>query len=69
MFARSLLPSGFKSILRTPAQNAGSELRLSFEQSMRPLNYPDLRAFMEDFERKQKDRSLHCVSRGTDIGP
>jgi hypothetical protein len=50
-------------------QNAGSELRLSFEQSMRPLAEPDLRAFMEDFERKQKDRSLHCVSRGTDIGP
>lgn len=55
--------------IRVNPQDSGSELRLSFEQSMRPLNEPDLGAFIKDFDRKQTDRHLQCVSRGTDIGP
>ena len=50
-------------------QNAGSELRLSFEQTMRPLAEPDLRAFQKDFDRKRADQHLRCDPRGTGIGP
>jgi hypothetical protein len=50
-------------------QDSGSELRLSYEQSMRPLSAPDLRDFNKVFEQKQIDKHLGCTSRGTDIGP
>ena len=53
----------------TPGESdAQSELHVMWEQSMEPLNYPDLISFMETFGERQQTEGLDCTSIGTDVG-
>jgi hypothetical protein len=44
------------------------EVHVFWEQTMDPVNYPDMILFMDTFWEKQKALSLKCVDGGTDIG-
>lgn len=48
--------------------DARSELHVMWEQSMEPLNHPDLIPFFEGFDERQGAHGLDCVGIGTDIG-
>ena len=53
----------------TPGESdAQSELHVMWEQSMEPLNYPDLISFMETFGERQQTEGLDCTGMGTDVG-
>ena len=47
---------------------ANTELHLMWEQSMEPLNYPDVVLFMDAFREQQEALGLDCMGIGTDIG-
>jgi hypothetical protein len=49
--------------------NGQSELHLLWEQSMEPLNAPDLNTFVAVFGREQRALGLGCSWTGTEIGP
>lgn len=55
--------------LQVRESEARSELHVMWEQSMEPLNYPDLIPFLDVFDERQEARGLACVPIGTDIGP
>ena len=44
------------------------EVHVLWEQTMDPVNYPDMIPFMETFWEHQKLLSLNCADNGTDIG-
>ena len=48
---------------------SNTKLHLMWEQSMEPLNYPDVMLFMDAFREQQEALGLECVGMGTDIGP
>lgn len=39
-----------------------------WEQTMDPVNYPDVTLFMDTFWEQQKALGLNCVDAGTDVG-
>jgi hypothetical protein len=44
------------------------EVHVLWEQTMDPVNYPDLTLFMETFWETQELLKLNCVDHGTDVG-
>ena len=44
------------------------EVHIQWEQTMDPVNYPDMFFFMDTFWEKQKALGLNCVDGGTDVG-
>ena len=53
---------------RPGESDAQSELHVLWEQSMEPLNDPDLTPFFERFDERQRAQGLDCVGIGTDVG-
>ena len=45
-----------------------TELNIQWEQTLDPLNYPDLFDFLEVFDDGQRKEKLGCHRSGTDIG-
>ena len=45
-----------------------TELDIQWEQTLDPLNYPDLFDFLEVFDDGQRKKKLGCRRSGTDIG-
>lgn len=45
-----------------------TELDIKWEQTLDPLNYPDLFDFLEAFDDGQRKEKLGCYRSGTDIG-
>jgi len=44
------------------------EVHMLWEQTMDPVNYPDVTPVMDTFWEQQKARGLNCVDCGTDVG-
>lgn len=44
------------------------EVHVLWEQTMDPVNYPDMFMFIDTFWEQQKVLGLNCVDGGTDIG-
>ncbi len=44
------------------------EVHVLWEQTMDPVNYPDVTLFMDTFWEEQKALELNCVDDGTDVG-
>ena len=44
------------------------EVHVYWEQTMDPVNYPDLLVFMDAFWEQQKASGLNCIDAGTDVG-
>ena len=53
----------------TGEHESNSEMHILWEQSMEPLNYPDMYTFLNIFQLRQQDADLHCVWIGSDVGP
>ena len=45
-----------------------AKLNIQWEQTLDPLNYPDLFDFLENFDEGQRKKELGCERTGTDIG-
>ena len=45
-----------------------TNLNIQWEQTLDPLNYPDLFDFLEAFDERQRKKKLGCERSGTDIG-
>lgn len=48
--------------------NRTSEVHMFWEQTMDPVNYPDVLLFMDSFWERQKALGLNCINTGTDVG-
>ena len=46
----------------------GSQIHIRWEQTMDPVNYPDMFQFLDAFWAQQKALGLNCVDGGTDVG-
>lgn len=44
------------------------EIHVEWEQTMDPINYPDVTLFKDTFWEQQKAFGLNCVDAGTDVG-
>ena len=44
------------------------EVHVRWEQTMDPVNYPDMFDFIDTFWEQQKVLGLNCVDGGTDVG-
>jgi hypothetical protein len=44
------------------------EVHMLWEQTMDPVNYPDVLLFMDTFWEQQKALELNCIDAGTDVG-
>ena len=44
------------------------EVHVLWEQTMDPVNYPDMFPFIDTFWEQQKALGLNCVDAGTDVG-
>ena len=45
-----------------------AEVHVRWEQTMDPVNYPDMFDFIDTFWEQQKVLGLNCVDGGTDVG-
>ncbi len=54
--------------LETEKDSTRTELAIQWEQTLDPLNYPDLFDFLEAFDDDQRKKQLGCQRSGTDIG-
>ncbi len=54
--------------LEDKTESTQTELDILWEQTLDPLNYPDLFDFLEAFDDGQRKKKLGCHRSGTDIG-
>ena len=54
--------------IETEKDPSHTQLNIQWEQTLDPLNYPDLFDFLEAFDEGQRKKKLGCERSGTDIG-
>ncbi len=54
--------------LEDKTESIKTALDIQWEQTLDPLNYPDLFDFLEAFDDGQRKKKLGCLRSGTDIG-